>query len=392
MKSLRVAITVACLTAGLALPAQAGAVTILLGPPSLNASNPFASCDALSPNLCTAKTFIPTSLPEPGATLVTPADGTITSWRVKGPPAKLRLRIVKAVGSGQFTGVGTSGVAKVSDGIGDNAVAIGISAGSQLGINLTNEALYPNPSTLLGNAAASGATWSEYTGGLPDNATATPTTTGSNSEPLFNATVLLAKPLVFNLTSTSGPETGGDIVVINGFHMAVATGVTFGGVSAQILAASNNQATVSAPAHAPGTVNVAVSTAGGTSDESGVTRYTYVPVVPPPPDTKAPELAGFSIAPVSFKAKAGATISFKAPEAASVKFTVLKKPADNHGRFKALPGSFTANATAGANKLHFDARLNGKKLKPGRYRLVATATDSAGNKAKALKRTFKVLP
>jgi hypothetical protein len=374
------------------LPAQAGAVNVVLGPPVLSASDSFASCDALSPNFCTAKTFIPTSLPEPGATLVTPADGTIISWRVKGaPPAKLRLRIVKAAGGGQFTGVATSGIAKVSDGVSDNPAAIGISAGSQIGVNVENVALNSFPTT-LGNLNAPGAAWSAWSPGLADSSTSAPTASGSGSEPLVNATVVLAKPLVFDLTSTSGPETGGEIVVVNGFHMAIATGVTFDGIPAQILAAANNQAMVLTPPRAPGTVNVAITTAGGTSDESAATRYTYNAVPPPPPDTKAPVLSAFSIAPLSFKAKAGATISFKSSEAASVKFTVLKKPANNHGRFKALPGSFSQQATAGANKLHFDARLKGKRLKPGRYRLAAVATDVAGNRANALKRTFKVLP
>jgi len=392
VKSLRAAVVLAYLTVGVVLPAQAGAVTILLGPPTLTTSDFTSSCNALTPDFCTAKTFIPTALPEPGTTIVTPADGTITSWRVKGaPPSKLRLRIVKAAAGGQFTGIATSGVAKASDGASDNSAAIGILAGSQIGVNVENVALNSS-STTLGNLNAPGAAWSEYIPGLADNATASPTLTGTGSESLVNATVVLAKPLLFNLTSTEGPETGGDIVVMNGFHMAIATGVTFGGVPAQILAAGNNQVTVSAPAHAQGTVNVAVSTAGGTSDESAATRYTYVPVVPPPPDTKAPELGGFSIAPVFFKAKAGATIFFKAPEDATVKFSVLRKPADNHGRFKPVPGSFAESAVEGANRLHFDARIDGKRLKPGRYKLVAVATDTAGNRAKGLKRIFKVLP
>jgi len=391
--SLRAAIAFGCLGAAFAVPASAGAVTVLLGPPDLSTGASFASCDALSPEFCTAKTFVPTSLPEPGATLVTPADGTITSWRVRGaPPGKLRLRIVKALGNGQFTGGGTSGAASVSDGVSGNPAAIGIAAGSQLGVNLTNEPLYGTSSTLLGNPSAPGAAWSAWSPGLADNSTSAPTSTGANSEPLFNATVVLQKPLLFNLTSTEGPETGGDIVVINGFHLAIATGVTFGGIPAQILAAGNNQVTVSAPAHAPGMVNVSVSTAGGSSDASAATRYAYNPVPPPEPDTKAPALTSFSIDPSSFKAKAGATVSFKSSEAATVKFSALKKPADNHGRFKPVPGSFTESAVAGKNKFHFDARLGGKRLKPGRYRLVAVATDGAGNVAKGLKRIFKVLP
>jgi hypothetical protein len=378
----------------LVLPVRAGAVTILLGPPDLSASDPFATCDALAPEFCTAKTFIPTSLPEPGAMLVAPADGMITSWRVRGaPPAKLRLRVVKAIGNGQFAGVATSGIAKVSDGVSENPAAIGVLAGSQLGINLENVALTQSPSALLGNANAPGAAWSAYSTGLGDGSSAAPTSAGQGSEPLFNAIVVLAKPLVFNMTSTSGPETGGDVVVINGSHLAVATAVSFGGVPAQIVAASNNQVTVSAPPHPPGTVSVVLSTAAGSNDDSSLaTRYTYTAVAPPLPDTAAPKLSVLSISPISFRAKDGAKLSFNSSEPASVRFSVRRKPAGNHGRFKALPGSFAVNAKAGLNQLHFSARLNGKRLKVARYRLLAVATDAAGNRAKALRRTFKIIP
>jgi len=390
----RVRFALSCAVAALALafPASSGAVTILLGPPDLSASEPFATCDSLSPEFCSAKTLISTSLSEPGAILATPADGTITSWRVHGaPPARLHLRVVKALGNGQFAGVATGGIAKVSDGVGSNQTAISIAAGNQIGVNLENT--FPQSIvSVLANTNAPGAAWGEYTTGLGDGSTGAPNATGVGAEPLVNATVALYKPLLFNLTSTEGPETGGDIVVINGFHLAIATSVTFGGVPGQILVAGNNQVTARAPAHAPGMVNVSVTTAGGSSDESAVTRYTYNSVSPPAPDTTAPKLTGFSINPIEFRAKAGARVSFKSSEAATVKYSVLQKPPGNHGSFKPLPGSFTMSADAGSNKFRFNARLNGKTLKPGRYRLVAVATDELGNAAKGLKRTFKVLP
>jgi len=371
----------------LVLPVRAGAVTIQLGPSNLAPEDPFATCDSFTG--CTAKTIIPTSLSEPGATLVTPADGTITSWRVHGnPPPFLHLRIVKATGNGQFTGVATSGVAKFGDGIASTGVAIGIAAGHQLGIEMRGT----NPATkLFGNSSAPGASWSEYAGGLPDGATAPPTLSAAGAEPLFNATVELFRPLVLNMTSTSGPETGGDIVVINGVHLAIATSVTFGGVPAQILIAGRNQVMVSAPPHAPGPVGVVVTTAGGVNEDSPQTSYTYTAVPPAPPDTTSPVLRGLTISPISFRAKAGANLSFRSSEAASVRFRALKKPASNRGRFTPVPGSFTFAAKAGPNRLRFNARLNGKRLKVGRYRLVAVAKDAVGNRSKPLRRTFKII-
>jgi hypothetical protein len=41
-------------------------------------------------------------------------------------------------------------------------------------------------------------------------------------------------------------------------------------------------------------------------------------------------------------------------------------------------GSFSVNGKAGANSLHFNGRLNGRKLRPGSYTLIATP--SAGGK------------
>jgi len=375
----------------LALPAPASAVTILLGPPSLAASDPFASCDALAPELCSAKTFIPTALSEPGAMLVAPADGTITSWRVKGaPPGKLRLRIVKDMGAGQFKGVATAGIANVSDGKGSTPAAISIAAGQQLGVNLENVSLSSYPSTLLGNASAPGAAWASYFPGLPDEATAAPTATGAGSEPLFNATVLLAAPLLLGLTSIAGPESGGDIVVIKGAHLAIATSVSFGGVPAQVISARANQIMVATPPHPPGPVSVTVTTAGGSNADSPANLYTYTPVAPPPPDTSPPRLAPFSISPYAFKARNGAKVSLGSSEAATVRFTLQRKP--RRGPFKAIAGSFSEQLDPGPNQLRFDTRFNDRLLEPARYRLLAVGVDASGNKSKAKRRAFKVLP
>jgi hypothetical protein len=374
-----------------ALPAQAPAVTIQLGPPDLSASDPFATCDALSPEFCTAKTFIPTALPEVGALLVTPADGTITSWRVRGaPPGKLRLRVVQALEGGQFKGVASSGVAKVSDGKSDNAVAISISAGQQLGVNLENT--FPQPSsTLLGNAAASEAAWSAYFPGLADEATASPSFSGSGSEPLFNATVALYKPQLLNLSSTAGPQTGGELVALNGLHLAVATSVSFGGVPAQIVSARSSQILVATPPHEPGPVSVTVTTAGGSNDDSPANLYTYASVPPPPPDTAAPELAALSIVPAAFTARQGATLSFRASERGRARFTLERKP--RRGPFKKMKGALVVGFEAGKNRLSFAGKWNGKRLKPARYRLLAVATDAIGNRsAKPTRRLFTVLP
>ena len=90
----------------------------------------------------------------------------------------------------------------------------------------------------------------------------------------------------------------------------------------------------------------------------------------------------------------GTTVSFKLNRAAIVVFTVERstqgRRVKHRGRttcdrrtrvnrkhkrcsvYVALRGSFSRDGVAGTNKFHFTGRLNGKKLLPGGYRLVAT--------------------
>jgi hypothetical protein len=51
----------------------------------------------------------------------------------------------------------------------------------------------------------------------------------------------------------------------------------------------------------------------------------------------------------------------------------------------------TVNAHAGTNKVRFQGRLSrSKKLKPGRYTLTITATDSAGNRSRPNSTSFTI--
>ena len=56
-----------------------------------------------------------------------------------------------------------------------------------------------------------------------------------------------------------------------------------------------------------------------------------------------------------------------------------------------MRGSFTLAGLAGTNTFHFTGRLNGKRLAPGKYRLVATpkANGEIGSKATA---AFTIIP
>jgi hypothetical protein len=129
--------------------------------------------------------------------------------------------------------------------------------------------------------------------------------------------------------------------------------------------------------------------------------------------TFAAESSGPSAYGAKRKAPFGTKISFTLNEAATVRFTVTRRAKGrkvNKGkktvcakptrknrkrtrctRVVTLKGSFSRNGVAGKNSFHFTGRLRGKKLKPGRYRLVATPT-AGGKKGKPTSSGFRIVP
>jgi hypothetical protein len=107
----------------------------------------------------------------------------------------------------------------------------------------------------------------------------------------------------------------------------------------------------------------------------------------------------------------GTNVSFNLNQAATVRFTVTRrargrkvnrgkktvcvKPTRKNRKRKRctrvvkLKGSFSRNGVAGKNSFHFTGRLRGRKLKPGRYRLVATPT-AGGKTGKATSKRFRI--
>jgi hypothetical protein len=91
----------------------------------------------------------------------------------------------------------------------------------------------------------------------------------------------------------------------------------------------------------------------------------------------------------------GTKVTFTLDQAASVRFTVQQPRHGRKGkhgkRFVTLKGSFTLAGRAGTNTFHFTGRLNGKRLAPGKYKLVATpkANGEIGKKATA---GFTIIP
>lgn len=138
----------------------------------------------------------------------------------------------------------------------------------------------------------------------------------------------------------------------------------------------------------------------------------------PPPDITPPVLSSFALSPSSFiaansgpsavsAAAVGTHVFYKLSEAATTTFTVERKIAGHrkgrrcvsgrakHGQractlYKGVTGRVVRSSGAGLQSFRFMGRLNRKSLKPGSYRLVASAQDAAGNASKPARRPFKI--
>ncbi|MGW3545807.1 ice-binding family protein, partial [Nocardia niigatensis] len=100
----------------------------------------------------------------------------------------------------------------------------------------------------------------------------TVTTPGGTSNGV--AFTYIAVPTLTSIVPNAGPPSGGQVAVLTGTGLTGATAVSFGGTPAILFAVnSDTQITVLTPPHVAGTVQVTVTTPGGTSN--GV-AYTYV--------------------------------------------------------------------------------------------------------------------
>jgi hypothetical protein len=120
-------------------------------------------------------------------------------------------------------------------------------------------------------------------------------------------------------------------------------------------------------------------------------------ITDPPADTTAPTLGRLHLSRVRFGTRAGTTLTATTSEAGQLRIGIQRGVAGRrlHGRcVKAKragmrctkwtgvgPPLVQAAPQAGAVKLVFTARTKTRKLAPGRYRFVVTATDVAGNRS-----------
>jgi hypothetical protein len=179
--------------------------------------------------------FTYTAAAAPAVTGVTPASGSAAGGSV-----------VAVLGSG-FTGA--------------SAVSFGTAAAVSFTV-VSDGALY--------------ATAPAGTAGTVDITVTTPTGTSSTSSADHFTYTAVPVPSMTGVSPGSGSTGGGTVVTLTGSNFTNANGVFFNGVAAaSFVVFSDTQVQAVAPPQAAGTVDVTVSSYGGTSATSSATRYTY---------------------------------------------------------------------------------------------------------------------
>ncbi|MGE7370694.1 IPT/TIG domain-containing protein [Neorhizobium sp. NPDC001467] len=164
-------------------------------------------------------------------------------------------------------------------------------------------------------------------------------------------------PSISGLSPASGPLAGGTSVVIAGSDLAGATGVTFNGVAATIQSVSATAITVTAPGGAEGPVNVAVTTAGGTSVASAASTFTYVaaPEVSSLSPTAGPLAGGTAVTITGTRFTPDATVTFGGVPATSISFNSATSltaisPAGSEGSVDVIVTTLGGASTGGVGR------------------------------------------
>ncbi|MDX6697689.1 MAG: hypothetical protein QOE65_1086 [Solirubrobacteraceae bacterium] len=138
------------------------------------------------------------------------------------------------------------------------------------------------------------------------------------------------------------------------------------------------------------TFRVRLSRATNARISDGTATATIVDDDPPP--NARPRLNLLRVRPFAFPATARVRplIRFVLSEPARVTFFAQRRTA--RGVWVRVPGGFARAGRAGANRLRLPARIGGRRLAPGRYRLVAVAADRQGARSFVRRAGFRVAP
>ena|SRR5215212_5231376 len=125
------------------------------------------------------------------------------------------------------------------------------------------------------------------------------------------------------------------------------------------------------------------------------------PPAAPAADTQAPRITGFrstrsvfaiarAATPRAARVARGTRLSYTLTENARVVLKIQRTLAGRPARYRSV-GTLSRNGSAGANRTRFTGRIGRRALRPGRYRAVITATDTAGNRSARAFARFRVV-
>lgn len=222
-------------------------------------------------------TLVNALLPEPGAKVASPIDGTVVRWRIteaSGGPFKLRV-LRPGVGN-TYTAVGTSAaITPAGPTTQTFTTSLPIRAGDVIGLDISA------PTDTVGQASPAGSETIAWAPPLAEGATLAPTAAQGSLEIGFNADVQ-PPPDFASMFPTSGPTAGGTSVTISGHNFTGATAVNFGSMPASSFTVdSDTEITATSPSSAAGTVDVTVTTPAGQTAAAAASKFTFVapPVV-----------------------------------------------------------------------------------------------------------------
>lgn len=188
-----------------------------------------------------------------------------------------------------------------------------------------------------------------------------------------------------------------------------------GGTSGQTLGEGGGGGGGGSSGFGPGASGTSVTTDASGSPSITIT---YSPPAGAGPDTARPVVRSILLSPTSFEAAnfgppiaaatVGTRVAYSLSEAARTTFSVERaargyrrgrrcvrrrprRGARRCTRYVRLRGSFTHAGAAGLNRFRYMGRLRRRALRPGRYRLVATARDAAGNRSRPARRKFRIV-
>lgn len=251
----------------IAAAAQANTVTVGSALPPGAVSEPVGE----------VQTFLNTALPEKGASLASPATGTVVRWRLQGAKGgPFYLRVLRPNGLGAYTAVGSSGPATVSGpGLQTFTANVPIRTGDLLAVDVTN------PTDELGFVTAVGAAFTTIFP-VPFEGATVPAREPKTGKEVELSAEVQPTPVITEITPGAGSVTGGTAVKITGTNFTGASAVKFGTVAAGFKVESDTEIVATAPKSAKtGAFDVTVTTLAGTSAAVRNDRFTYAGCVVP---------------------------------------------------------------------------------------------------------------